>query len=549
MKFAENLQKPQLKIIPIGGTTTVQKNMYVYECGNDILVFDCGVGFPDFETPGVDLIIPDFTYILENRDKVRGIVITHGHDDHRSSLPFLLREHRFPVYAVKLVKLLIEKGLEEHSDLTNVKINEMSMDVPLKLGNFTLYPFRVNHSIPDTLGFAVDTPQGRVFHNTDFKFDFTPVMDKPFDIQRAARLASERKHGVLALLSDCLGATSEGYAKSEKVIEGIFENIFKENKNKQIFITTISSNISRVKQAIEVSLRYNRKIVISGRSLKNTINVARELKYIDFKDNIFVDEKKASKMDQSKLTYFVPGAYGQKGSGLWRLAFDEHKTLSMTNNSVIVFSADPIPNSVTAVNAIIDELYLKGAEIYYSEIQNNLHVSGHGLQGDMVLLANIVKPRYFIPIGGNIKHMRAYSKLIQSLGIEANKVFQLMDGESIVFDKGQAFKGERLKLKEVYVDGNLVGDVGARVIEERIKMSSDGMVVVTISKNSIDIVTRGFIFVKESKKLINEIEQLVKSVYSKHSTKQDIKSRIERELERFLFRATGRNPLITISII
>lgn len=548
-----NQIRPPLKIIPIGGTTTVQKNMYIYECGNDIIVMDCGIGFPDSYTPGVDIIIPDFTYLLENREKVRGIVITHGHDDHRSSIPYLLKEHAFDVYAVPFVKALIQNALEEHTNLQTNTIKEFSPDQTLQLGLFKLHPFRVNHSIPDTLGFAIDTPQGRVFHNTDFKFDWSPVMDKPFDVQKAAVLASEPKHGPLALLSDCLGSTTEGYSKTERTIQTTFENILAKAEGKQVFITTLSSNISRIQQAIDASLKYGRKIVPAGRSIRNTLSVAREIGYIDFPDNIFVDERRASRHNQSKLTYIITGSYAQPGSGLVRAATGEHKTISLQEKAVVIFSADPIPNSMAAVNMIIDELYLKGAEIYYSEIQNNLHVSGHGLKGDLMLLANIVKPKYFIPIGGNVKHMRAYSEMIQETGVESNRILELLDGQSVIFENGNVKLGERLKLKEVYVDGTLVGDVGTTVLEDRLQMANDGMAVVTVgSNNKITISTRGFVFVKESKDLIQKAEDIVRKTISSQNKKSGDKGfvakRIEQEVSRFFSKQTGRNPLIVVEI-
>lgn len=548
--FKPQGNKPSLKIIPIGGTTTVQKNMYVYESGNDIVVFDCGIGFPGMEEPGIDIIIPDFSYILKNRNKVRGIVITHGHEDHRSSLPYLLKEHKFDVYAVPFVKALIEKSLEEHKEVADYKVKTFNPEDTFSLGVFTIHPFRVNHSIPDTLGFAIDTPQGRVFHNTDFKFDWTPVMDKPFEIQKAASLAAEPKEGVLALLSDCLGITSNGYARSESDIENTFKELLSDSVGKQVFITTVSSNISRIKQAIDASLKYNRKVVISGRSLRNTIEVAREIGYIDFPEDIFVDERKAHSYKQDKLTYIITGAYGQKGSGLWRVAFNDHKQISLEEGGAIIFSADPIPTSMMSVNALINELYARNAVVYYSEIQDNLHVSGHGSSGDILLLANIVKPKYYIPIGGNIKHMRAYSEAMQERGIEEKNILQLLDGQAIIFENGQVRLGDRLKLKDVYVDGSIVGDVGNAVLEDRIQMGDDGMVVIVINKDNIEIVSRGFVFVKTSEKLINDTRSVVKKCLSnKDNTKQDkIRYKIENEVSRFLYKQTGRKPLVLVAV-
>lgn len=544
--------KPALKIIPIGGTTTVQKNMYIYECGNDIIVMDCGVGFPDVFTPGVDVIIPDFTYVLENRHKVRGIVITHGHDDHRSSLAYLLKEHAFDVYAAPFVKALIENSLEEHTNLKTRTIHAFSPDQSFQLGVFKFTPFRVNHSIPDTLGFAIDTPQGRVFHNSDYKFDWTPVMDKPFEVQKAARLAGEPPEGVLALLSDCLGSTTDGYSTTERVIQSTFEKIMADSQGKQLFITTLSSNISRIQQAINASIKYGRKVVLSGRSIRNTMSVARDMGYIDFPDDVFVDDRKAFKQNQGKLTYIITGSYGQKGSGLVRVAIGDHSTITLEKGAVVIFSADPIPNSVGAVNMMIDEMYLKGAEIYYSDIQDNLHVSGHGIRGDLTLLANIVRPRFFIPIGGNVKHMRAYSEMMEGQGIDPNRVLQLLDGQTVIFENGQVKYGEKLKLKEVYVDGNLVGDVGTQVIEERLQMANDGMAVVVIAGDKIDVVTRGFVFVKESKRLLDGAKAVAKKILDGSRTddkkKASMAKRIEQEVGSYFFKETGRNPLIVAEV-
>lgn len=550
MEFKPNINKPALKIIPLGGTTTVQKNMYVYESGDDIIVMDCGVGFPDLYTPGVDVIIPDFSYILDRRQKVKGIVITHGHDDHRSAVPYLLREYKFPVYAAPFVKALIQKSLEEFTNLETYNINAFDPDKSFSLGCFTLHPYRVNHSIPDTLGFAIDTPQGRVFHNTDYKFDWSPVMDKPFDVQKAARLATELPTGALALLSDCLGATTDGHSKTERIIEETFDEIVSNSTGRQVFITTLSSNISRINQAIQVSLKYGRKIVLAGRSVRDTINIARDFKYIDYPENFFIDEREAHKFPQGQLTYIITGSYGQKGSGLVRVATGEHKAIILEKNAVVIFSADPIPNAVSAVNMMIDELYIKGAEIYYSQIQDNLHVSGHGLRGDMLLLANLIKPKFFIPIGGNVKHMRAYSELMESIGIAPDRVFQLLDGQSVIFKNNTCKLSDKIKVRDVYVDGTIVGDVGTQILEERIQMANNGMVVVNISTQEIEIITRGFVFIKESKALLEEAKKEVQKILQKTAGKENknLPRKIELDLARYLNKKTGRDPLVVVNM-
>ena len=539
----------ELKIIPLGGTTTVQKNLYVYEYGNDIIILDCGIGFPDAETLGVDLIIPDFSYVLNNREKVRGIIITHGHNDHRSALPYLLKEYKFDVYAMPFVKGLIEKDLQEYTNLKDFRVNAFYPDQVITLGQFKLHPYRVNHSIPDTLGFAIDVPVGRIFHNSDFKFDWTPVMDKPFDVQKAARLASEHPNGVLALLSDCLGSTTEGFTESESKIQGHFETLIEKHPNNQIFITTVSSNVSRIYQAIEASIKYGRKIVIAGRSIRNTMEVAREHGYIKRDPKYFVDAKSAHSHEQNKLTYIIAGCYGQKNSTLTRVSLGEHSSIKLEEKSVVIFSADPIPNSVGVTNTLIDNLYKSNAEVYYSDIQDNLHVSGHGSQGDMLLLANIVRPKYFIPIGGNVKHMRSYSKLIQTLGVDEKRILQLMDGQEMFFKNGNVRLGKQLKLKDVYVDGNLVGDVGTRVLNDRARMAEHGMVVVMVNGNNIEIISRGFVFMKKSHELINKAKSLIqKSMKNKKKTK-DQKINLERNLQKFFYKETGREPLILVTIV
>lgn len=553
MEINNNQKQPALKLIPIGGTTTVQKNMYVYECGDEILIMDCGVGFPDLSTPGVDVILPDFTYVLERREKVKGIVITHGHDDHRSAIPYILREYPFDIYAAPFVKALIDSQLEEYTNLTTKNIHAFNPDQSFQLGSFKLTPFRVNHSIPDTLGFAIDTPQGRVFHVSDYKFDWSPVMDKPFEIQKAAKLACEKPEGVLFMLSDCLGATTEGNSKSERIIEETFLEILSTSKGSQVFITTLSSNISRIKQAIDASIKYGRKVVPAGRSVRNTMEIARNFGYIDYPDNVFVEEKAAHKYPQDQLTYIITGSYAQKGSGLVKAATGEHKSITIEKGAVVIFSADPIPNSVSAVNVMIDELYLKGAEIYYSQIQDNLHVSGHGLRGDMRLLANVVKPKYFVPIGGNVKHMRAYSELMQSMGIEEKRVLQLLDGQSVVFKNGQVKMSDKLKLREVYVDGNIVGDVGAQVLDDRIQMANNGVVVITMSGDEVEIVSRGFVFVKEAKDLMEKAKHLTKKSWDKNNKKEgknkyQIIHRVELDVLDFFRKETGREPLVVLNV-
>lgn len=538
----------KLKIIAIGGTTTVQKNMYIYETDDDILVVDVGIGFPTIDEPGVDIVIPDFSYIIKNKHKVRGILITHGHEDHRGAIPYLLKEYKFKIYAVRFVKKLIERTLGEYKDLKDYKINEFDPNKPFFIGGFRINAFTVNHSIPDCYGFAIDTPAGRVFHNADYKFDWTPVMGNPFDVKKAATLAMEKGEPI-ALLSDCLGATSEGYSVTEQSIQNTFEDIINEAKGKQVFITTISSNISRISQAIEASRMYGRKIVLVGRSLNNAYEVAKEMRYVDYDKSIFVNQSKAKNEDQSKLTYIISGCYGQTNSGLSKVAYNEHREIKMQKDAVVVFSADPIPSAIATVNTLINTLYDFGAEVYYTEIQDNLHVSGHGSRGDLMLLANIIKPKYYIPIGGNIKHMKAYSNMIHSMGVERANIIELLDGESVVFESSKAKKGEKLKLKDVYVSGNMVGDIGSIVLDDRARISTDGIFVIILTDKDVDVITRGFVFVKNSKDLIEDSKVLARKIIAENIGDKDtvkIKQKLEQRMGDYLFTKTGRRPMIVV---
>lgn len=433
-----------LKFIALSGTTDVTENLYVYEYGNDMIVVDCGVGFPGPKMNSAGLIIPDFTYIKKNKNKLRGILISHGHEDHLGALPFLLKEVQAPVYATKLVAGFIKDKLSEHK-LKKVKINIINPENDvLSLGVFKITPFRVSHSVPDGVGFAIDTPEGKIFHVADYKFDWTPVDRRPFDIKKAAILAS---NGILAVASDCLGSTTPGYTESEEEIEIRIEEIVRKEKG-QIFFTTISSNISRMQQALSVARKLGRRVAFIGRSTDTKAQIARDLGYLHFPRGLVVSPRKARGLAKDKVMYIISGSYGQPGSALHRVAHGEHNLLSIGPGDAVIFSSDPAPpGSKVSVDALVDRLIKINVEVYYYDIQENLHVSGHGSQEDIKMLFALLKPKYYLPIGGTIRHMRAYRDIAVGMGANPNEVFELMPGNMVEFKNGQGRISGRIKVK------------------------------------------------------------------------------------------------------
>lgn len=561
MKFHNTLEQEkmnELKIITMSGTEGVTKNMTVYECGEDIIVVDCGIGFPDSDLLGVDTLIPDMSYVFENKEKVRALLITHGHEDHIGAVPYFLKELNVPIYATKLVQGFLAEKLKDRQFKgmdPNVKFNLITPGKEeFQIGCFRISAFRLNHSVPSAVGFAIKSPQGMVLHMADYKIDWTPVLDKPIDIGRIAQLGDE---GVLCLLSDCLGSTSEGYSKSEATLNDTFKDLFEDATGRQIFVTTISSNISRMYQIIEAAIHCNRKVVLVGRSIDQSARVARNLGYLPFDQNVFIDSADAQNNFQKDLVYIIAGCYGQQGSALDRVGRGEHDNITLEENALVVFSADPNPPGVMEdVERIMNRLTLAGAEVIYSKIQDNLHVSGHGPRGDLTMIAAIVKPKYFIPIGGTVTKTRAYKNMVGELGVEPERVFELLEGESVVFAGGEAKRGVKLELKQVFADGKTIGDVIPVVIKDREQLSSEGVlvVIVPVSKTGdylsgkTDVVTRGFVYVKESKSLLGRAKDIVNKSLDKNKGKDwgQVKRKIEVDVEKFLYRETGRRPMIIV---
>ena len=551
MQLFEDATKPPLKILTLSGTESVTKNLTVYECGDNIIIVDCGVGFPDSEMPGVDLVIPDFTYLKENAHKVKGLFITHGHEDHIGAVPYLLAELTVPIFTSQLVQGFLAERLKEkvNEKLANISMHTLDPESgEVSVGCFRVSAFRLNHSVPRSMGLAIKTPQGTIMHMADYKIDWTPVLDKPIDLAKIARLGEE---GVLCLLSDCLGATTEGYSKSESTLSDTFHDLFEAKDGRQIFVTTISSNISRMHQIIVAAMKHNRRVVLSGRSIDQSMRVALGLGYVNYDKSVFVPEKDSQKYAQNELVYIIAGCYGQSGSALDRLARGEHEGIAMQKEAVVIFSADPSPPSVREdVERLIDTLILGGAEVIYGAIQENLHVSGHGTKGDLITIAGVVRPKYFIPIGGTVSKMRAYTNMLESLGYTKNSVYESLEGESVVFENGSAKKGPTIETQMVMVGQNGGGEIHEVVIKDRQRLAENGVFIVILplaeDKKSlagrVEVVTRGFVLVKESRGLLEKSAQGA----AKASDLGFIRSKMEKDIQGFLHKETGGSPLVVV---
>lgn len=541
-----------LKFIAISGTTDVTQNLYVYETERDMIVVDCGVGFPEQDMFGVDLVIPDFSYVLKNANKLRGILITHGHEDHMGALPFLLKDVKAPIYSTKLVAGFIKEKFEDYGlDVPRLNIFNPEKD-SLAIGSFKVTPFRVAHSVPDAVGFCIDTPEGKVFHVPDYKFDWTPVDGKPFDVARLSALASGSRP--LAIASDALGANTPGYTESEKTLEKNIEDIVRQAK-KKVYFTTISSNISRMQQAINVAEMMNRKVVFIGRSIDRKAGIAKELGYLFYPNELVISNKQAQKLSDDRVMFIISGSYGQGGSALYRVAVNEHEFLSVGKGDTVIFSGDPAPpGSKTNVDFLVDRLIEANCDVHYYDMQEDLHVSGHGSQKDIEMLFAIVKPKYFIPIGGTVRHMHAYSQIAQSMGAVEEDVFELSEGGVLEFKGGKGAIAGRIQVKDVLVDGLGIGDVGSIVLRDRKILSKDGIAIVLIqfdrgqSKliSDPEVISRGFVFSAKAKGLLEETGRVLRQELEKVK-RLDPKMARDKSvdfLERYFFEKTGRRPMI-----
>jgi ribonuclease J len=547
-----------LKIISLGGFGTITQNMFIYETPKEILIVDCGLGFPKEEMLGFDLVIPDTSYLNDKKERIKGIVLTHGHDDHIGGLPYILPKlpKTLPIFGPRWAIALSRSKLEEFGLQANLK--EIDETSKINLGVFNLEFIKVTHSIPDAYQLVIRTPVGIFYHGSDFKFDLSPVLGSRTKQDRIQKIG---RQGVLCLLSDCIRAENPGFTPPEVRLEEMFEQEISSCPG-SFFMTTISSNISRLKQAIDVSLRYGRKIIPVGRSIEKNIELATKLKYLQYSRDIFLTRRQVKDYPPDKLTFLVAGSQGQIGSALDRIVGGETESIKIKKGDKVIFSTDYIPGNETAIYNLIDNIYRLGGEVVYQDIHDNIHVSGHGSQGDLRKLMELVQPKYFLPIGGEFRHMVAYRKLAESKGFKSEQVI-LADGGQVIefFADGQLKTSAKIESRQVMVDALGVGDVGNVVLRDRKILAQEGIVTVILPLDQInhtlvgdpEIVTRGFVYIKENLKLLNQakelIRRLIKETKGRKIDYRLARDKVQKELEKFFFRSTSRRPMVLTVII
>lgn len=541
----------KLRLIPLGGMGEIGKNLFVIEYGKDILVVDAGLMFPDEDMPGVDLVLPDYTYLKDKTDRIVGIVITHGHEDHTGALPYMLREIKVPVFATRLTLGLIKGKLEEF-DLTDIKLNEVDPNQELELGPFKIQFMRVNHSIPDGVGLAIHTPLGIIVHSGDFKFDPTPVDGRATDFSKFAALGEQN---VLLLMSDSTNAEVAGHTLPEKTVGETLTKIFNEAKGR-IIVASFASHIHRIQQIVDVSKIAGRKIAISGRNMKTNIKIASDLGYLKISEEMMIDLNDVSRLSPDKIVVLCTGSQGEPLSALVRMASHEHKQVQILPGDTVIISATPIPGNEVFVSRTINQLFRCGAEVFYEEI-SGVHVSGHASQEELKLMLSMVKPRFFVPIHGEFRHLKHHADIAMETGISPENIFLLDNGDVLEISDSTACVAKKVQAGVIYVDGLGVGDIGDVILRDRQQLAQDGIliVVLTISKhskkliNEPDLISRGFVYFKHAKQLIEEGKELViKQV--ERSAKEDyfdcpsVKSEVRDTLSRFFYQKTRRRPMI-----
>ncbi|WP_330381809.1 ribonuclease J [Defluviitalea phaphyphila] len=544
------IRKSKLKIIPLGGLGEIGKNITVLEYNNSIIIIDCGLAFPADEMLGIDLVIPDITYLKKNIQKVKAIILTHGHEDHIGALPYFLKEINVPLYGTKLTIGLVENKLKEHNLLREVKRNCVEAGDTINIEPFKIEFIRTNHSISDAVALAIYTPVGIVIHSGDFKVDYTPIKGDPIDLQRFAYLGSK---GVLALLADSTNAERKGYTMSEKTVGNAFEEIFAESTTQRIMVATFASNIDKVQQIIDAAYKYKRKVTVVGRSMVNVVKTASELGYLDIPKNTLIELSEIKKYNDDQLVIIMTGSQGEPMAALSRVASSDHKHLEVKPGDKIIFSSSPIPGNEKTISKVINELFRKGADVIYEDA----HVSGHACQEELKLLHSLVKPKYFIPVHGEYRHLKHHAELAMSLGMPKQNIFILSNGETLELTRNSCRVAGSVPSGQILVDGLGVGDVGNIVLRDRRHLSQDGLlvVVVTIEKASNmviagpDIISRGFVYVRESENLIDEAKKVVRKALDQCEQKQitewsQIKGLIRDTLKDFLWQQTKRSPMI-----
>jgi len=545
-------KEPKLSLIPLGGLGEIGKNMMAVRFGESILIIDCGLMFPEEEMLGIDIVIPDITYLLDNRDSVLGIVLTHGHEDHIGALPYVLRHLNVPVYGTKLTLGLLQGKLKEQNALGEASLHTVKPRDSVQIGPFKVEFIRVSHSIPDAISVAVHTPMGVVFHTGDFKFDLTPVDGQVTDFHRLAQLGEK---GVLVLLSDSTNAERPGYTMSERVVGHTFDENFRQ-ATERIIITTFASNVHRLQQAIQAAYKHGRKVAVVGRSMVNVITVAHELGYMDIPEGLLIDLDEANKLPRNKIVILTTGSQGEPMSALTRMALSDHRQVDIMPGDTIIISATPIPGNEKLVARIIDQLFKQGARVIY-ELASDIHVSGHPNQEELKLMLNLIRPKFFVPVHGEYRMLIKHAELAKDVGILPENIFVAENGHVLEFSRRSGRMTGRVAAGRVLVDGLGVGDVGNIVLKDRKQLSQDGILIVVLTIDhdtgevvaGPDIVSRGFVYVRESEQLLEEAKTRVKSALGKCSGKgvsewSSIKSQVRDALGKFLYEKTRRRPMV-----
>jgi len=543
--------KSKLKIIPLGGLNEIGKNMTVFAYGNDMIIVDCGMAFPDEEMFGIDIVIPDFSFVVKNSDKVRGVVLTHGHEDHIGGLAYLLKEIDVPIFGTNLTIGLVQNKLKEHNLLSSTRLNRVMPGDAVNMGPFRIEFIHTNHSIPDAVALAIHTPVGTVLHTGDFKIDTTPIQGSMIDLARIGELG---KRGVLALMSDSTNAERPGFTRSERIVGSTLENVFKSTKSR-IIVATFASNVHRIQQIINAAVNNNRKVAVSGRSMLNLLEVATELGYMKIPANALIDIDDIRKYKPHQLTIITTGSQGEPMSALYRMAYSEHKKLEIVKGDLVVISANPIPGNEKLVANVVNELYKKGAEVYNDP--DTIHVSGHACQEELKMILGLAKPKYFIPVHGEYKHLKTHADLGAQMGIKESNIFILDIGKVLELSRDSARCTETVQAGLVMVDGLGVGDVGNIVLRDRKHLAEDGLIVVVVTISSEtglvlagpDVISRGFVYVRESESLMDDIRTIAKNALDnceKNNLKDwtSLKNGIKSRISEYLYRETKRKPMI-----
>jgi ribonuclease J len=539
-----------IKIIPLGGLEQIGMNITAIECEDSIIVIDCGLSFPEDDMLGIDMVIPDVTYLKDNIEKVKGFVITHGHEDHIGALPYVLKEVNVPVYATKLTIGLIDNKLKEHNLLKSTKRKVIKYGQSINLGCFRIEFIRTNHSIADAAALAIFSPAGVIFDTGDFKVDFTPVFGKPIDLQRIGEIG---KKGVLALLCDSTNIERPGYTMSERTVGKTFDNIFSDYVKGRIIVATFASNVDRVQQIVNSAVKYNRKVVIEGRSMVNVISTASELGYINIPDSTLIDIEQMKNYTDDQIVMITTGSQGESMAALSRIAASIHKKVSIKPGDVVILSSTPIPGNEKAVSKVINDLSMKGAKVIYQDT----HVSGHACQEEVKLIYSLIKPKYAVPVHGEYRHLIRHAEIAEMMGIPKENIFVLSSGDVLTLSEEKASVTDKVQAQGILVDGLGVGDVGNIVLRDRQHLSENGLIIVVVSlekyTNQVmagpDIVSRGFVYVREAEDLMDEARGIVEKALDRCLSKNNtdwgkMKTEIKDSLSDFIWKKTKRNPMI-----